>query len=197
MEEIKKIIAELSSGEDERSEAAVQAVASHGAAALQPLRDLLASNESSEAQAVDVRWWAVRALAEITDPEVTSLLIYHLGDQDAGIRQCAALGLRKQPDPQALHTLVSALNDADPLVASLAGDALAAIGAPAVPALLEVLHDGPQNTRLEAVRALAKIGDHRSIPALFAALQEDSQLMEYWANEGLERMGVGMTFFKP
>jgi HEAT repeat protein len=85
----------------------------------------------------------------------------------------------------------------DALLARLAANALACTGADAVPALLEVLEKGEQALRLEAARALAHIGDERSIPALFKALDEDSALMEYWANEGLERMGVGMVFFKP
>jgi len=32
---------------------------------------------------------------------------------------------------------------------------------------------------------------------LMKALEEDSALMEFWAQEGLERLGVGMLFFKP
>jgi hypothetical protein len=32
---------------------------------------------------------------------------------------------------------------------------------------------------------------------MFAALNEDSALIEYWANEGLDRMGVGMKLFAP
>ena len=51
--------------------------------------------------------------------------------------------------------------------------------------------------RLEAVRALSKIGDQRSIPALFECLDDSSALIEYWAGEGLEKMGVGMVFYKP
>ena len=70
-------------------------------------------------------------------------------------------------------------------------------GAAAVPALLDLLETGLQAVRLETARTLAMIGDTRAIPALFNALDEDSALMEYWANEGLERMGVGMAFFKP
>ena len=83
------------------------------------------------------------------------------------------------------------------LVADLAVGALEAIGEPAVPGLLEVMANGSRSARLKAVRALAMIGDERSIPALFAVLDEDSALIEYWASEGLERMGVGMAFFAP
>jgi HEAT repeat protein len=47
------------------------------------------------------------------------------------------------------------------------------------------------------VRALARIGDQRAIPALFRALDDESALIEYWATKGLEDMGVGMIFFEP
>ena len=93
--------------------------------------------------------------------------------------------------------LVEAISDGDPLLASLAADALVAIGGPAVPYLLEVMGNGSHSARLHAVRALALIGDDRAIPALFAALDQYSAVMQYWAEQGLERMGVGMVFFKP
>lgn len=145
----------------------------------------------------DHRWWAARALAALPHPEIPELLIRALHDHAAPVRQCAALGLRLHPDSQAVPALIAALDDTDHLVAELAADALAAIGNEAVPALLEVIQKGSHPARLEAVRALATIGDTRAIPALYAALDEDSALMEYWATEGLERMGVGMIFFKP
>jgi HEAT repeat protein len=74
---------------------------------------------------------------------------------------------------------------------------LAAIGSPAVESLIQVVEEGPHLARLEAARALAKIGDTRSIPVLFNTFDQDSALVEYWANEALEKMGVGMSFFKP
>jgi HEAT repeat protein len=125
------------------------------------------------------------------------MLLKAFGDEEVTVRQCAALGLQRQPHEQAIPALIAALSSGDYLLSNLAGDALIAVGTPAVPALLEVMQDGVQASRLIAARALAMIGDHRSIPALFEALSEDSVMIEYWANEGLERMGVGMTFFKP
>jgi HEAT repeat protein len=79
----------------------------------------------------------------------------------------------------------------------LAVDALVSIGAEAVQPLIDILNHGKQRARLGAIQALARIGDTRSIPALFEALTADSAFMQYWANEGLEKMGVGMSFFKP
>jgi HEAT repeat protein len=93
--------------------------------------------------------------------------------------------------------LIASLQDGDSLVVRIAANALVASGSMAVPALLQAARDGSQKSQMEAMRALALIGDQRSIPLLFEALDSDSMLMEYWANEGLERMGVGMIFYKP
>ena len=48
-----------------------------------------------------------------------------------------------------------------------------------------------------SARALALIGDTEAIPALFKAWGEGSTMIQYWAEEGLDRMGVGMQFFIP
>jgi HEAT repeat protein len=185
------LVEELTSGEDGRAEAAANGLAAHGSAALPSLEALLTSPEP------DRRWWAVRALAEIADPQVKEDFIKALHDRHPSVRQCAALALRRQPHPEAIPDLVQALSDTDRLLAHLAADALAAIGSPAFDALSQVVEEGLPAARLEAVRALAEIGDTRSIPILFRTLDEDSALIEYWAGEGLERMGVGMAFFTP
>lgn len=150
-----------------------------------------------QSQKADDRWWAMRTLAEIPGQQSLERLSAGLSDPDAGVRQCAALGLRFHADVSVLPDLIEALSDPDGLVVQLAGDALVAIGGNAVPALLEVLEKGQQPARLEAVRALAMIGDEGAIPALFNALDDDSRWIEYWASLGLERMGVGMSFFLP
>jgi HEAT repeat protein len=60
-----------------------------------------------------------------------------------------------------------------------------------------VMRGGPHIARLEAARALALIGDSRAIPVLFEALDDQSAYVGFWSDEGLDRMGVGMVFFKP
>lgn len=192
MSKVQELLAALTSGEDERAEAAAAALAKHGAAAVDGLESLLASNPE-----VDSRWWAVRALAEMEDARIPALLTRALQDPAPEVRQCAALGLRTRPEPNSIPALIAGLSDLDPLAASLAADTLVAIGAPSVPDLIEVLSGERGAVRLLAVRALAQIGDPRAIPALMAALQTDSALMEYWANEGLDRMGLGWQFFQP
>lgn len=181
--------------DDELAEAAAAGFAAlpeiQAGEVLQKLLDLISAPE------VDARWWGLRAIAALTHPQAPAILVKALSDEHASVRQCAALGLRMHSDIQAVPALVHALADEDRLVARLASDALVNIGEKAVPDLLEILNTGDQAARVETVRALAFIGDQRSIPALFAVLDDDSALIEYWANEGLERMGVGMQLFAP
>jgi HEAT repeat protein len=197
MSAIESCIAKLASGDDRRAEAAALELVALGEAALPALLRFFNENQSNAPQQVDCRWWALRVLAEIQSPAAREALLQGVEDPNHRLRQCALLGLRLQPDERLLSRAPSLLADRDALTASLAGDALIALGTQATPALVKTLQDAPQSARLQAIRALARIQDPRSIPVLFKALDEDSALVEYWASEGLERMGVGMTFFKP
>jgi HEAT repeat protein len=197
MSPIENYIAELASGDDRRAEAVVTELAALGEPALPALLRLLHENHGSAPELVDLRWWALRAIAEIESPAARDELLQALADPDPRPRQCALLGLRLQPDERLLPQAPALLADRDALAASLAADALIALGNLATPALIMILQDAPQSARLQAARALARIQDPRSIPILFQTLDEDSALMEYWASQGLERMGVGMTFFRP
>jgi len=189
--EISTITSEFTSGSDYRAENAAFELASAGLQNLTVFGQLLAD------QRVEVRWWAIRSLAEVQSPQVTPLLINSLSDPDLSVRQCAALALQHQPDPLAIPALIQLLDSTDQLLARLAGDALIAMGSDAVPALLEAMQEGNLKIRIEAARALGKIGDTRAIPELFKALDGESTLVEHWAGEGLERMGISMVFYQP
>jgi len=191
MEDLSILLSQLSCGDDEQAEEALTRLTDWGPEAVAALEQRLSHPEA------DVRWWAVRALAELQDERVPGLLMLALSDPENSVRWCAGLALRKHPSSQASPALVGMLADQDALSRRLAGDALVAIGSPAVPGLLEAMQQDDYLVRLEAVRALAKIGDARSIPELFVALDDSSALIEYWASEGLEKMGVGMVYFKP
>jgi HEAT repeat protein len=191
MSDLENLFSDLIGGDDQCAEAAVKEIAEYGSGALPGLHELLSSSD------VDERWWAVRTLAVIDDPLVPTLLAGALGDPDEGVRWCAALAFRNHPDPNVVPDLVAMLAEGHPVSARLAGDALVEVGKPAVPALLEALVGAPPSVRIEVVRALALIEDESVIPALFAALDDESAVVEYWADEGLQRQGVGMTFFKP
>lgn len=191
MESYLDLLDELRCGDDERAEAAFSHLDAWGPELVEPLRERLFSPDA------EIRWWAVRALAEINDGRVPGLLAGALSDPDKGVRWCAGLALRTHPSEPAAPALLSLLSDEDALTRRLAGDALVAIGSPVVPQLLGAMQNGEHLPRLEAARALAKIGDERAIPALFKALEDNSALVEYWATEGLEKMGVGLVLYKP
>lgn len=185
-----ELLADLTSGDETRAENAVPGLVELGKEAFPALRDLLNSVDA------DQRWWALRTLAQAPQPQ-TEWLLPLLGDSAAEVRQAAALGLCSHPDETAIRPLIRALSDADSLVSDLARNALVVIGKPAVPSLLEIPGDAQQRARINALRALAEIGDYSAIPTLMAALEDDSVMMQHWAEEGLERLGLNMVYLKP
>jgi len=186
-----ELISDLTGGDSEQAERAAIELPEHGKQGIAALQSLLHSSDAGE------RWWATRTLAGFQDAEAGQLLVATLDDADIGVRYCAALSLGKQPHLTAVPTLIGALDSGDTLLARLAADALAATGAAAVEPLISVLEGGTPTARVEAARTLALIGDTRAIPTLFKLLDSDSISLQHWANEGLDKMGVGMSFFHP
>jgi HEAT repeat protein len=181
----------LCSGEDDRALAAVMDLAGIGEPALQPLQDIQNSQNS------DHRWWATAALGMIELPAAGPALLRSLSDADAGVRCCAAVGLREHPHPPAIPHLISALGGADRLLSRLCGDALVAHAPESLPGLTEAARASCTSIRMEAVRALSRMEDPIAIPVLLDALEDPSPQVHFWAETGLERLGVGMVFFKP
>jgi HEAT repeat protein len=187
---LESLLDDLTSGDETRADAAVAPLIGMGEDALPSLWDLARSPD------VDERWWGLRVLAASPLLE-TGWLVPFLSDPAPEVRQCAALGLSSKPDERAVEPLVRALGDEDSMVATLAALSLIKIGNPAVPALIDVVKTGPQSQRIHALRALAEIRDHRAIPIMMKVMQEDSALLQHWAQEGLERLGLDMVYIKP
>lgn len=187
---MKELLAELTSGDDARAENSIPAIADLGMAVMPALLDLTRAEEA------DFRWWAVRALAA-SPHTLTVDLIPLLGDSAPEVRAAAALAICNHPDESAVPALIKALADEDSLTAGLAGNALAKIGSPSVPSLLEVMKDAPTSIRILVLRALSEIRDHRAIPIMMKCMSEDSAVLQYWAQEGLERLGLDMVYMKP
>jgi HEAT repeat protein len=187
---LNELLADLTSGDEVRAENAVPGLVELGEDAFSHLCDLLDSDDA------DHRWWALRTLAQSPQSR-TEWLLPLLDDPAAEVRQAAALGLCSHPDETAIKPLIRALNDEDALVSDLARNALIEIGKPAVPSLLDVPKDASQRARINALRAIAEIGDYSAIPTLMAALEDDSAMMQHWAEEGLERLGLNMVYLKP
>ncbi len=182
----------MTCGDDLRAENSISEIVQLGVAAIPALLDLTHSAD------VDSRWWAVRALAASPHAR-TEDLIPLLGDSAPEIRSAAALALCDHPHESAVEALIKSLADEDSITAGLAGNALVKIGKPAVLPLTKVVWNASLgvHVRVEALRALAQIGDHRAIPVMMKALDEESALLQYWAKEGLNRLGLNMVYIKP
>lgn len=192
MTELSNLLAELTCGDDERAEIAATGLPVHGETAFTALQSLL------HAEDVDTRWWAIRALAQFhASDKVTLQLVAALQDESDEVRQCAAMALCHHPHPLAVSPLIRALSDPDAMTAKLASNALILTGAEAVPALIETLQTGSHAAKLEAVRALAEIKDPRAIPALMKTFEQDSAISQYWAEHGLDKLGLGMIYIQP
>lgn len=191
MAALDELLEDLTSGDEERAEGAVQPLTELGEQAIPSLLDLTRSPD------VDSRWWAIRALAQSPLCQTEWLVPFLENDPAPEVRQCAALGLAVKADESAIQPLIQSLSDADSMVGSLAMTALVRIGGAAVPSLIETVKDGRQSARILALRAVAEIKDHRAIPIMMKVMSEDSSLLQHWAQEGLERLGLDMIYIKP
>jgi HEAT repeat protein len=187
---LRALLNDLTSGNEARAEKAVPSIIELGEDAIPALLDLTRSSD------VDHRWWGLRVLAQ--SPHCRAdWLVRFLNDPAREVRQCAALGLAIKPEESAVQPLVQALSDEDSMVSSLVVNALVKIGGAAVPALMDVMKAASQSTRIHALRALAEIRDHRAIPVMMKVMEENSALLQHWAKEGLERLGLEMVYVKP
>jgi HEAT repeat protein len=181
----------VAAGDDARTERAALALSHAGDAVLPPLRDLLADADP------DRRWWAARALAAVGTLAAQEQLVTVLADPDPDVRACAAQGLGDLRAGEAVAGLVRCLADAAPLVSRVAADSLARIGSPAVPALIAALQAEETLVRAGAARALSIVRPEEAVTALCAALDDPCAIVTYYAEEALERMGVGLVLFYP
>jgi len=106
--------------------------------------------------------------------------------------------LRSMGGPQVIAPLVAALDDRDEDVRHAAGMTLAYIGADAVPALVEALGRSPvPHVRASAAWALSFMGaaGTPALPALQAALDDESQDVRYVARYAIAQLSSGNEAF--
>lgn len=189
MDAIHSLIEDLISGDEVRAESASGHLGQMGSPAITALEAVLGSPEA------DHRWWAVRALAQM--PEVgTDHFMIPLGDVSAEVRQAAALALVAHPAEEAAPVLVRALSDNDALVQTLAANALSALGKPAVPFLLAAYPQATLSAKIHMMRVLADARDHRAIPLMMKAMDEDSAILHHWCEIGLQQLGLDMVYLQ-
>src|SRR3990172_3371636 len=138
---------------------------------------------------------AVQRLAEVGEQACQPLLSL-MQSSNPDHRWWATMALSEMDGSTATDGLIRALGDSDRLLARLAAGALAALGPEAVSPLTVALRSPDAAVRIEAVRAMAHIEDPSVVPTLFAALRDPSAVVVHLAEEGLNRMGVGMVYFE-
>ena len=184
-----RLLDDLISGDEARAESAAVQLAGLGLSVLPVLQELLGSPEP------DHRWWAVRTLAQIPEIEA-GYFMAALTDASAEVRQAAALALAAHPVEEAAPQLARALGDEDPMVQTLAANALSRIGKSAVPTLLEAFGHCSPAAKIHVMRTLAEIRDPRAIPLMMKAMDEDSALLHHWCEIGLQGLGLDMVYLK-
>jgi HEAT repeat protein len=90
---------------------------------------------------------------------------------------------------ESLADLVSQLSDQNGIARERARHALALIGRPAVPSLVELAGSHDKLPRWEAARALSAIADPESIPTLVGLLADSESDIRWIAAVGLVRIG--------
>ncbi len=147
---IQALLDAIAADDDEQAERVVTAFAALPGV-LPALRPLLGDPDENR------RWWAVRGLALIGGDEAEHLLVEHLADSDEPTRCAAALGLGQLRSQEAIPALLSSLADASGWVRDSAADAVAMIGVPALPGLVEASKDSRDGIRVRATRAIGRI----------------------------------------
>lgn len=121
----------------------------------------------------DVQEAASSVLALIADDRVVAPLIAALGSQDWIVRMHAAKALGRIKDARAIEPLIPLLQDKVKAVREEVAIALAAIGEPALPSLLDALKHPEWLVRLHAVEALGKSRSADAVEPLLWALFND------------------------
>jgi Uri superfamily endonuclease len=175
----------LIGGHEEAREEAAHALGALGEAGVPPLLGLLDNDD------VDVRCWAMWALACTGSHQAVQPLIAALDDAEDDIRTCAAMALGELRAAEAAPALVAQLARASGLLARCAADALEKIGEKAVPELVKALEHPRSQVRTWAARALGRIGSTAAVePLCQVYLYDDSYLAQHYAEEALRDMGV-------
>ncbi len=131
----------------------------------------------------DSYWWYERdqavnhlldAIAKMGKAVVPSL-IEALKDNEGTVKKYAALLLVRLPDERAIEPLSISLYDTHFDVSRASAEALAAMGAPALPILLEALRCPEAWIRQQAVIGLTKTRDLQAVPPFLNMLNDESR----------------------
>ena len=166
------------------------------------LRDHLAFQQAlklADSSIAVERVGAMIMLGELRDPRSLSTLAQATKDTRRQVRWQATAALAELKDVATIPVLISMLKDGSqptladaydqtPMARSIAADAIVAIGAPAVPALIAALDDDSAQIRGAAADCLGRIGNADALPALeghVARVSESERTNIGWDTERL------------
>lgn len=185
------LLAQFTSADEFACEAAAIKLGQQGAAGLVALVELLSAAQP------DLRFWAVRGLWANGSVEASALLVKTLADPEAMVRSGGAYALGELKAEAAIEALTRLVTTDATEAGEHAIDALAKIGQASAPALIKMLSDERAWVRVRVAKALVSLKSKEAIPALLAALDDESYLVRHHAEEALARLGVGqMVYFQ-
>ncbi|KQC04968.1 MAG: hypothetical protein APR53_09170 [Methanoculleus sp. SDB] len=137
-----------------------------------------------------VRLAASDALGEMGSQKGVGPLIQVLRDPYEDVRISASLSLGSLKNPLSIPFLVELFSDEYNGVRFAAADALVEFGTAALTPLLKALENSNALVRISAARALAKLADIKSIPALIEHLGDDVAEVRWGVSQALSEIGV-------
>jgi eukaryotic-like serine/threonine-protein kinase len=140
----------------------------------------------------DSDWWvrtrAADALGKIGGPRVVDAVLALIKDENQDIRRAAIEILNQTKDERAVAQLIEATRDSDWWVSERAVDALAEIGSSkALPRFIDMLQ-GEAKSLPTVIRAIGKIGDHRSLESLLPLLSRPENEIKVEAIAALAKL---------
>jgi HEAT repeat protein len=136
----------------------------------------------------DVRHAAVVCLSEIKDPASVPALIEALADSYDQVESYAANGLRAIGDPQSIPGMIKAWGKTNSHSVNLIiRDAIRSLGATALSALREAVHDPNASVRSGAIELLGEQGEDSDVPVLIKSSRDQSASVRWHAAHALGR----------
>ena len=145
------------------------------------------------ASSEDVRLQMILEVGAPTNAEDMQSLVELLADQNWRVRKAAVRVLAEADVTQIVPLLIDALNSRDKNIRTVrfqnsAIECLTIIGQPAIPGLIDTLHDPHKDVRISATNALGAIHHHDACDALIAALDDEHVNVRYAAVEALSKI---------
>jgi MFS family permease len=139
--------------------------------ASRPLSSYVRARRLTQAIGEATRRQTVGELAELRSPLVVEELTTALEDVSLQVREQAARALGRIGDPRAVPALAARLNDPAAGIGELVAEALGEIGSrEATEYLVEATRGPDASVRIASIKAMARIADPASVPALVLAL---------------------------